>query len=702
MASTYTDGLAVEIIGSGDKAGSWGGVTNNNLKALEEGISRYAEVAIGASNTSTLNIPDGQAAYTDDSEGRSAVIKWTGASGGSDHTVSLTVGGAPSTQANFVAVNGLSNSRSLIIDSSGTSLTIPNGYSASVHIDDSNNIINSLASLSIDKLALGNQEVISNTVDDRVDILTSTLQIGNGSGVAVLESDGTGSVNRDLLLRTSSAAASGTIRFNDVANGPIEVTPGGTGSVVISKADINAGAIDGTIIGAAAAAAGTFTTVGTSSNGAITANGSGAISSGTGAITTGGAISTTGSGSMTSAGLLTATGGVSTTAINSASAITVSTTAGNNNINLTPDGTGEVNITKVDIDSGSISGTTITNSSVGSSSPSTGAFTTLSATGTSTLVAVNASGNIATTGSGTITSAGKLTVSSGGIDLVGGALDLNNGGITNAGAISGASYTDGTFPGGVTSPSVTSTGNFTLGTASNGNVTVDPNGTGRIILESDHSTTSTNGAIHLESSAGGITLETTSNTQANAHIIFLTDKSSGSPGVQCMVTQWGFAIGVTGGQYLNYGSTLGSGGYGGRGTSNTFNISNTNADGWGQPYHTGAVHGQGVYYEATSPVASGEVYTLTTGFSSVPSIVTAYLECLTIDAGYAVGDHVLVTSTSVTDTFSTGFSLSFDGTSGSDLHLSIGSAGLWLLNKTSGAETNLTESRWRMRIKAWK
>ena len=35
MASTYTDGLAVEIIGSGDKAGSWGDVTNNNLKAFQ-------------------------------------------------------------------------------------------------------------------------------------------------------------------------------------------------------------------------------------------------------------------------------------------------------------------------------------------------------------------------------------------------------------------------------------------------------------------------------------------------------------------------------------------------------------------------------------------------------------------------------------------------------------------------------------------
>jgi hypothetical protein len=58
----------------------------------------------------------------------------------------------------------------------------------------------------------------------------------------------------------------------------------------------------------------------------------------------------------------------------------ITSTDTNGNIDLTPNGTGEVNITKVDIDSGTIDGTTI-----GASSPSTGAFTTLSSTGNTTL-----------------------------------------------------------------------------------------------------------------------------------------------------------------------------------------------------------------------------------------------------------------------------------------------------------------------------
>lgn len=60
----------------------------------------------------------------------------------------------------------------------------------------------------------------------------------------------------------------------------------------------------------------------------------------------------------------------------------ITSTDTNGNIDLTPNGTGEVNITKVDIDSGAIDGTAI-----GANSASTGAFTTLSATGVTTVQA---------------------------------------------------------------------------------------------------------------------------------------------------------------------------------------------------------------------------------------------------------------------------------------------------------------------------
>ena len=59
---------------------------------------------------------------------------------------------------------------------------------------------------------------------------------------------------------------------------------------------------------------------------------------------------------------------------------TISSTNTNGDISLTPNGTGEVNITKVDIDSGAIDGTTI-----GGSSAAAGTFTTVTASGDVTI-----------------------------------------------------------------------------------------------------------------------------------------------------------------------------------------------------------------------------------------------------------------------------------------------------------------------------
>lgn len=853
MASTYTDGLAVEIIGSGDKAGSWGDVTNNNLKALEEGISRYAEVGAAGSNTSTLNIPDGQTAYTDDSKGRSAVIKWTGAIASGDiHTVTLQVGGAEATQARFTAINGLSSSKDLVIDTaSGTSLTIPNGYSADIHLDGSGNVVNSFSGLAVDKIALKNNEIISNEDDNEILIGADKVILGDGTGDVTLESNG----NNNLVVQTGHTDT-GTMTIVDGSNGDISITPHGTGKVVMDKVNIGGGEIDGTPIGANSANTGAFTT-------------------------------------------LSGTTSVTTPSLTNTAALGITTTGSNGDITITPHGTGETVMTKVDINSGAIDGTPI-----GAGSASTGAFSTLSASGlvtatagvtlstggtldvgsrgianagaisgattinasgTSTLVAVNASGNIATTGSGTITSAGRVT-SGGGLNAGGtitgattvtadtfvGALTGNAASVTNgvyttnnlsalapttsaqlAGVISnetgsgalvfGTSPTLvtpalGTPASGVATNLTGTASGLTAGTVTNGVYTTskisalasttsselagvisNETGSGSLVFATDpvlvsprlgtpHSGVMTNvsgtaagltaGAATLAVSTSGLKTDTStvviggedapssgmvltakSSTEADWQTPVVGDitdvlggtnvtvASSGGPqptvnldaaisltsvsatsitGSSVLTTPKLTAIGalsiqtssnnnvtiapngtgtvqITGGQYLNLSGTVGSGGYGLRGTSLTLNASNKAGDGWGQVYHEGATSGQGVYYEATSAVAAGEVYSLTTGFESVPSIVTIYLECLTDNAGYVDGDHVLTSSSSSAwDVGNIGLGLSFDGSASDDLALSIGSGGLALIHGTTGAETQLTESSWQLRIKAWK
>ena len=58
--STYSTNLAIELIGTGDQAGTWGTTTNTNLGTLiEQAISGYVTQAVATGTTTTITIPPG-------------------------------------------------------------------------------------------------------------------------------------------------------------------------------------------------------------------------------------------------------------------------------------------------------------------------------------------------------------------------------------------------------------------------------------------------------------------------------------------------------------------------------------------------------------------------------------------------------------------------------------------------------------------
>ena len=50
MASTYSSDLKLELITTGEKAGTWGTITNTNLQQLEQAASGYISHNIGAAD----------------------------------------------------------------------------------------------------------------------------------------------------------------------------------------------------------------------------------------------------------------------------------------------------------------------------------------------------------------------------------------------------------------------------------------------------------------------------------------------------------------------------------------------------------------------------------------------------------------------------------------------------------------------------
>ena len=77
MASTFSD-LGIELMATGENAGTWGDKTNTNLQIVEKAIAGYVEKSIaGGAQTTALTITDGDTTEST-SVARHAVIKLTG------------------------------------------------------------------------------------------------------------------------------------------------------------------------------------------------------------------------------------------------------------------------------------------------------------------------------------------------------------------------------------------------------------------------------------------------------------------------------------------------------------------------------------------------------------------------------------------------------------------------------------------------
>jgi len=76
MASSFSD-LGIELMATGENAGTWGTKTNTNLQIVEKAIAGYVEQAVTSGGTTALTITDGDATEST-SVARHAVIKLTG------------------------------------------------------------------------------------------------------------------------------------------------------------------------------------------------------------------------------------------------------------------------------------------------------------------------------------------------------------------------------------------------------------------------------------------------------------------------------------------------------------------------------------------------------------------------------------------------------------------------------------------------
>jgi hypothetical protein len=204
MASTYS-ALKIELIGTGEQAGTWGNTTNTNLgTALEQAIVGKADVAM-SSTTITLTLTNSNAAQ----DARAIYLNLTGSPGGA------AVLEVPAIEKPYIVKNGADEQVTVKV-SGQTGVAVPVGKTMWLY---------------------NNGTDVTNAIDNLPSGATvGGVAIGTGAGT-VTSVSGTGTVQGLSLSGTVTSSGNLTlggslsaVNLTSQVTGTLPIANGGTGS----------------------------------------------------------------------------------------------------------------------------------------------------------------------------------------------------------------------------------------------------------------------------------------------------------------------------------------------------------------------------------------------------------------------------------------------------------------------------------------
>lgn len=286
MTTAYTPILKLALPVTGELSGTWGNVVNDNITSMvEQAVAGLATINTWTTNSHTLTSADGTT-----SESRCAMLVAATGSGGT----ALSAAGeiiCPAATKLYVLQNGAAYAVTLKT-ASGTGVAVPAGQAAFLFCDGTN--VNACVTTIVNGAISGNLTVDGNTTlgNATTDTITATGQFNTDLLPSTDNARDLGSTAnswRTLYCDTSVLAANLSLSGNTLAstnsNGDINITPNGTGKVVLPNLRLS-GSSSGYVGFQAAAAAGSTTYTLPSADGTngqmLSTNGSGTLSWATG------------------------------------------------------------------------------------------------------------------------------------------------------------------------------------------------------------------------------------------------------------------------------------------------------------------------------------------------------------------------------------------------------------------------------------
>ena len=222
MASTYT-GLGVQLMTTGEKAGTWGTLTNTNWNIIEQISGGFTEQAVTDGADTDLSVSDGSTGATL----AHRVIEFTGTLSASRNvTIPLDV------QTFYIIKNSCTDDVVFkYVSGSGNSVTFTSGDTKIVYATANDGTNPDLDEAVIGGVTPTNTVTLTNKTLTSPKIGTNILDT---NGLELINLTATGSAVNEFTIANAATTAGPTLSATGEANVPINITPAGTGDVFIN------------------------------------------------------------------------------------------------------------------------------------------------------------------------------------------------------------------------------------------------------------------------------------------------------------------------------------------------------------------------------------------------------------------------------------------------------------------------------------
>ena len=142
MPSTWSN-AELRLMSTGENDNTWGDETNDNLKRLDDMVNAYVGVTLSGT-TKTLTFTNDPTSYAQE-DGRCKILNFTGSPGG---TCTVTF---PNKLMWYYILNNTGDSNDIICTagSGAATYTVPAGRDATIYVDGSDEIYNTLDNLQV-------------------------------------------------------------------------------------------------------------------------------------------------------------------------------------------------------------------------------------------------------------------------------------------------------------------------------------------------------------------------------------------------------------------------------------------------------------------------------------------------------------------------------------------------------------------------